>query len=102
MKLSLDGQTRHRRSRWQRCALSGGHWSLEVVGEQDRQIKLAGRACVLLCERALCPGEANAQPPVSSELIGGSGWDYAQQSAVPGFCWMQIIAGGGRLWFGGG
>jgi hypothetical protein len=31
----------------------------------DRQIQ------VLLCERALWPGEANALPPVGRELIGG-------------------------------
>lgn len=59
----MDGQTRHRRSRWQRCAVR------VVVGEQDRQIKPAGP--VLLCERALWPGEANALPPVGRELIGG-------------------------------
>ena len=97
MKLSLDGQAESL------ATVRTERWLLAVVvGEQGRQIKLAGRACVLLCERALCPGEANAQPPVSSELIGGAGWDYAQQSPVPGFCWMQIIAGGGWVWFGGG
>jgi hypothetical protein len=37
---------------------SGGGWA-------DRQIQ------VLLCERALWPGEANALPPVGRELIGG-------------------------------
>ena len=90
MKLSLDGQTRHRRSRWQRCAV----WV--VVGEQDRQIKPAAAGLVvLLCERALWPGEANAQPPVCRALIGGAGWDYAQQSPVPGFVGCRTIAGGG-------
>lgn len=79
MKLSLEGRPESL------ATVRNERWLLVVVREQDRQIKLAGRACVLLCERALCPGGANAQPPVSSELIGGAGWDYAQQSPVPGF-----------------
>lgn len=93
MKLSLDGQTRHRRSRWQRCAVR------VVVGEQDRQIKPAGP--VLLCERALWPGEANAQPPVSGGLIGGAGWDYADLGPVPGFVGCEESRVAGAQWRAG-
>jgi hypothetical protein len=78
VKLSLDGQTGG-------VVDNGAHWAGVVVGEQDRQIKPAAGLVVLLCERALWPGEANAQPPVCRALIGGAGWDYAQQSPVPGF-----------------
>jgi hypothetical protein len=75
---------------------NGAHWAGVVVGEQDRQIKPAAAGLVvLLCERALWPGEANAQPPVCRALIGGAGWDYAQQSPVPGFVGCRTIAGGG-------
>jgi hypothetical protein len=52
----------------------------------------------LLCERALCPGEANAQPPVCGELIGGAGWELMHKSPVRGCamrCTLRVADGGG-------
>lgn len=91
VKLSLDRQTRQSLA----TVRTEREWQSVVVGEQDRQIKPAGP--VLLCERALWPGEANAQPPVPSELIGGAGWDYAEQSAG---AWILLDANnrGWRVW----
>ena len=40
-------------------------------GRRSKTGRSSSRACVLLCERALWPGEANALPPVGRELIGG-------------------------------
>ena len=53
---------------------------------------------MLLCERALWPGEANAQPPVSSELIGGTRWDYAGRVR----CLDALVRVGRRTIAGGG
>jgi hypothetical protein len=48
---------------------------------------------LLLCERALWPGKANAQPPVSRELIGSDG---VLQSGACMRLSMQV-AGGGQM-----
>ena len=51
----------------------GGGWMVDGAGA-------AGKQALLLCERALWPGEANAQPPVGRQLIGGA----SGRAATPG------------------
>lgn len=66
-----------------------------VVSMVDGGSSKTGRSSVvvLLCERALWPGEANAQPPVGRALIGGAAemqCTHTKMRVLCRWCWVLL------------